>query len=124
MFLINLQWNIWCAFFNSVNLPFYITNLEHDDNFRSKFLRSEFSKFERSSSEEQGESSEEQGEQEEPEGCGIIQCSQEFAIKQCPKTCSNVEPELCKDADCEKPRSLQYCPKTCAKGKQNVKGRT
>jgi len=61
---------------------------------------------------------------EEPEGCGFIKCSQEFAIKQCPKTCSYVEPELCKDADCEKPGSLEFCPKTCANRKQNVKGCT
>ena len=110
-----MKYMMWAFQFSK--FAFYIIISGHDDNFRSKFLRSEFSKFEKSSSEEQGE-------QEEPEGCGIIQCSQEFAIKQCPKTCSNVEPELCKDADCERPRSLQYCPKTCAKGKQNVKGRT
>ena len=96
-----------------ISYSFHIINSVHDDNFRSI-----------SSSDEQGEQAY-QGvskEIEEPEECGIIKCSQEFAIKKCPKTCSNVEPELCKDADCEKPRSLQFCPKTCGNGKQNVKG--
>ena len=64
------------------------------------------------------------GEPGEPKECGIVDCTLEFAIKKCPKTCSNVEPELCKVADCQKPKSLQFCPKTCGSGEQKEKGRT
>ena len=64
------------------------------------------------------------GEPEEPKECGIVDCTLEFAIEKCPKTCSNAEPELCKVADCQKSNSLQFCPKTCGSGEQKEKGRT
>ena len=64
------------------------------------------------------------GEPGEPKECGIVDCTLEFAIKKCPKTCSNVEPELCKVADCQKPKSLQFCPKTCGNEKQKEIGKT
>ena len=64
------------------------------------------------------------GETGEPEECVIVDCTLEFAIEKCPKTCSDGEPELCKVADCQKPNSLQFCPKTCDRGEQKEKGKT
>ena len=94
---------------------FHIINKEFEDNLASILkVRTQ---------EEQGEQGV-LGEPVEPAECSIVDCTQEFAMKKCPKTCSNVEPELCKVADCLKPKSLQFCPKTCGNEKQKETGKT
>ena len=81
---------------------FHVINSVHEDNLRSISTP---------------------GEKGEPEECGIVDCTLEFAIEKCPKTCSKDEPELCKVADCQKPISTQFCPKTCGSGEQKEKGK-
>ena len=58
----------------------------------------------------------------EPEECLVVDCAQDFAIENCPETCSE-RAALCEAADCSLPDSAKFCPNKCVEDSDQAKGK-